>query len=46
MPALIYVTAHPGRVMALALVSCGTFDSAARDRREAAQEERTDDNLR
>lgn len=46
MLALAYAAAHPGRVMALALIGCGTFDTAARDRMNSTREERTDDNLR
>lgn len=46
MLALAYAAVHPGRVIAVALIGCGTFDRAARDRRKSIQEERTDDNLR
>ena len=46
MLALAYAAAHPGRVIALALIGCGTFDRSARDRMRSIQEERTDDNLR
>ena len=46
MLALAYAAAHPGRVISVALIGCGTFDRAARDRRNSIQEDRTDDNLR
>ena len=46
MLALAYAAAHPGHVMALALIGRGTFERAARDRMKSIQEERTDDNLR
>ena len=46
MLALAYAAAHPGRVIAVALIGCGTFDRAARERMRSIQEERTDDNLR
>ncbi len=46
MLALAYAAAHPGRLIAAALIGCGTFDRAARDRMKSIQEERTDENLR
>jgi pimeloyl-ACP methyl ester carboxylesterase len=46
MLALAYAAAHPGRATAIALIGCGTFDLAARDRMRSNREERTDDNLR
>ena len=46
MLALAYAAAHPGRVMALALIGCGTFDMAARDRMRSIREQRTDHSLR
>ena len=46
MLALAYAAAHPGRVNAVVLIGCGTFDLAARDRMKAVQAERTDDSLR
>ena len=46
MLALAYSAAHPGRVTAIALIGCGTFDTTARDRLRSTREARTDDNLR
>ena len=46
MLALAYAAAHPGRVVSLVLVGCGTFDLAARDCLRATREERIDDSLR
>ena len=46
MLALAYAAAHPGRVTALALIGCGTFDMAARDRMRSIREQRTDHSLR
>jgi pimeloyl-ACP methyl ester carboxylesterase len=46
MLALAYAAAHPGRVIAVAMISSGTFDRAARDRMISIQAERTDDVLR
>ena len=46
MLALAYAAAHPGRVAALALVGCGTFDPAARRRLQAIREARLNDSLR
>jgi pimeloyl-ACP methyl ester carboxylesterase len=46
MLALAYAAAHPGRVNSVVLISCGTFDPAARERMRAVREERTDDSLR
>ena len=46
MLALAYAAAHPGRATAVALIGCGTFDRAARDRMKLVQEERTDDGFR
>lgn len=46
MLALAYAAAHPGRVAALALVGCGTFDESARERLRAICDERMDEALR
>jgi pimeloyl-ACP methyl ester carboxylesterase len=46
MLALAYAAAHPGRVAALALVGCGTFDETARARLHAICDERMDGALR
>lgn len=46
MLALAYTAAHPGLVASLALIGCGTFDQAARDRMRAIMKERMDDGLR
>jgi len=46
MLALCYAAAHPGRVVSLVLVGCGTFDTRARDRMRALLEERMDGKLR
>jgi pimeloyl-ACP methyl ester carboxylesterase len=46
MLALAYAAAHPGRVASLALVGCGTFDEAARERLRALYEGRLDAGLR
>jgi pimeloyl-ACP methyl ester carboxylesterase len=46
MLALAYAAAHPGLVTALALVGCGTFDPAARDRFRATCDQRMDNSLR
>lgn len=46
MLALAYAAAHPGRVRALVLVGCGTFDAASRDLLHATVEERMDEDLR
>jgi pimeloyl-ACP methyl ester carboxylesterase len=46
MLALAYAAAHPDSVSSIALISCGTFDPAARARLEAIREERMDAALR
>jgi pimeloyl-ACP methyl ester carboxylesterase len=46
MLALAYAAAHPGCVVSLVLIGCGTFDPAARERLRAIREERMDDGLR
>ena len=46
MLALAYAAEHPDRIACLALVSCGTFDRAARRRMIETQSERTDEELR
>jgi pimeloyl-ACP methyl ester carboxylesterase len=46
MLALAYAAAHPDGARALALVGCGTFDRAARERLEAVRESRMDGSLR
>jgi pimeloyl-ACP methyl ester carboxylesterase len=46
MLALAYAAAHPDAAGPLVLVSCGTFDPAARARIQAVLEERMDDTLR
>ena len=46
MLALAYAAEHPGRPRALALVGCGTFDTVARARTQAARDERIDADLR
>lgn len=46
MLALAYAAAHPAHAGPLALVSCGTFDTAARARIGEILEERTDEALR
>ena len=46
MLALAYAAAHPDRAGPLALIGCGTFDQAARERMRAICAQRTDDVLR
>ena len=46
MLALAYAAAHADCVGSLALIGCGTFDTAARLRMRAIREERMDDDLR
>ncbi len=46
MLALAYAAAHPGMVACLALVGCGTFDTASRTRLQEILGERMDDDLR
>jgi pimeloyl-ACP methyl ester carboxylesterase len=46
MLALCYAAEHPGKVGPIALVGCGTFDQASRNRMQATIEERMDDELR
>jgi pimeloyl-ACP methyl ester carboxylesterase len=46
MLALAYAAAHPDSAGPLALIGCGTFDSAARERLEATLAKRTDPPLR
>jgi len=46
MLALAYAAAHPGSAGPLALVGCGTFDTAARARMREILDERQDDGLR
>lgn len=46
MLALAYAAAHPGRLKAVALIGCGTFDRAARARMKLVQDERTNDDFR
>ena len=43
MLALAWAAAHPGRAAAIALVGCGTFDAAARERMHAILAERMDE---
>jgi pimeloyl-ACP methyl ester carboxylesterase len=45
MLALAYAAAHPGAAGPVALVGCGTFDLAARQRMKAIYDERTDADL-
>jgi pimeloyl-ACP methyl ester carboxylesterase len=46
MLALCYAAAHPGCVNSLALIGCGTFDPAARERMRAIRQARMTDRLR
>ncbi len=46
MLALAYAAAHPRRVMAVVMISSGTFDHAARTRMTSIQAERIDDDAR
>ena len=46
MLALCYAAAHPGSVSSLALIGCGTFDPAARQRMRAIRQSRVTDRLR
>ncbi|UCE60858.1 MAG: alpha/beta hydrolase [Phycisphaerales bacterium] len=46
MLALAYAAAHPTNVGSLALIGCGTFDQAARERMRANLNERMEDSLR
>jgi len=43
---LAYAAAHPGCVVSLVLIGCGTFDAAARERLRATREARMDEALR
>jgi pimeloyl-ACP methyl ester carboxylesterase len=46
MLALCYAAAHPGHVNSLALIGCGTFDPAARERMRTIRQARMTDRLR
>lgn len=46
MLALAYAAAHPDNVSSIVLISCGTFDPAAREKLDATRAERMDDALR
>jgi pimeloyl-ACP methyl ester carboxylesterase len=46
MLALCYAATHPGHVRALALIGCGTFDLASRERMQAIRQGRMTDSVR